>query len=138
MRTRSRWGLCPRTPGLLRAAAAALSAAALFTGGVAMAKPQPGSGIGLPVDASVEGHRIDWLMNTTNVMTGVLFLIMVGWLIYASLIHNRKHEARYDHGTSKRSMISLRRSSRSAGPIGWIPPTGRCRVRKQAPSMAGS
>ena len=104
MRTRSRWGLCPRTPGLLRAAAAALSAAALFTGGVAMAKPQPGSGIGLPVDASVEGHRIDWLMNTTNVMTGVLFLIMVGWLIYASLIHNRKHEARYDHGTSKRSI----------------------------------
>jgi cytochrome c oxidase subunit 2 len=60
----------------------------------------------LPVDASVEGHRIDWLMGVTNVLTGILFLIMFGWILYAVIKHNEKHEARYDHGTSKRS-ISL-------------------------------
>ncbi len=57
-----------------------------------MAKPQPGSGIGLPVDASVEGHRIDWLMNITNIMTGILFLIMFGWLLYA--VSRPQREAR--------------------------------------------
>ena len=46
----------------------------------------PGSGIGLPVDASVEGHRIDWLMGVTNVMTGVLFVIMTGWLNYILIV----------------------------------------------------
>ncbi len=84
--------------GLTVALMAALSAS------VALATPQPGSGIALPRDVSVEGHRIDWLINSTNFMTGVLFLIMVGWLVYAAVVHNEKHEARYDHGTSKRSM----------------------------------
>jgi cytochrome c oxidase subunit 2 len=74
------------------------------TAGVALAKPQPGTGFSLPVDASTEGHRIDWLINVTNGLTGFLFVVMTGWLIYAGVRHNRKHEAKYDHGTSKRSM----------------------------------
>jgi cytochrome c oxidase subunit 2 len=93
-------------PQALRVASLALAAtgAALLHAGVALAKPMPGSGIGLPVDVSVEGHRIDWLMNVTNVLTGILFVIMTVWLLYAGIVHNEKHEASYDHGTSKRSL----------------------------------
>jgi cytochrome c oxidase subunit 2 len=86
--------------GCAGAAAAAIS----FVGALAGAAPQPGTGFNLPVDVSTEGHRIDWLIGVTNVLTGILFLIMVGWLIYASVRHNRKHQAAYDHGTSKRSI----------------------------------
>jgi cytochrome c oxidase subunit 2 len=70
----------------------------------ASAAPQPGSGYGLPRDVSVEGHRIDWLINVTNVMTAILFLITLGWILWAAIKHNEKHEASYDHGTSKRSL----------------------------------
>ncbi len=94
------------TKRLVRAAAGlAAGAAVLAASAIAPAKPQPGSGIGLPVDVSVDGHRIDWLIGVTNVLTGILFLIMTGWLIYAAVGHNAKnHEAKYDHGTSKRSI----------------------------------
>jgi cytochrome c oxidase subunit II len=92
------------TKWLVRAAGLGAFAAAWMAGATAAAKPQPGVGFGLPVDASKEGHRIDWLMNVTNWMTGFLFLIMFGWILYAALRHNEKHEARYDHGTSKRSL----------------------------------
>ncbi len=76
----------------------------LTLAGAAFAAPQPGTGYGLPIDASIEGHRIDWLIGVTNVLTGILFLIMFGWIVYASFFHGRKHEAKYDHGTSKRSV----------------------------------
>lgn len=92
------------TKRLAWAGAVAACAAAFTVGSAALATPQPGSGIGLPVDVSAEGHRIDWLIQVTNVLTGILFVIMTGWLIYAAVVHNRKHEARYDHGTSKRSV----------------------------------
>jgi cytochrome c oxidase subunit 2 len=91
------------------AVAACLGACAALVGamramGVAFAKPQPGTGFSLPVDVSEEGHRIDRLINVTNGLTGFLFLVMTGWLIYAAVRFDEKHEARYDHGTSKRSM----------------------------------
>ena len=101
MRTDSRAGSRARL-GLVTALGAGV--AALAVSATAWAKPTPGVGIGLPIDASTEGHRIDWLMNVTNWMTGVLFLIMFGWILYASFVHNEKHEARYDHGSSKRSI----------------------------------
>lgn len=95
----------------LKRAVLALAAitVALAATGFALAAPQPGSGYGLPHDASSEGHRIDWLIGVTNGLTGILFLIMAGWLVYASVVHNEKrHTAVYDHGTSKRSvMIAL-------------------------------
>jgi cytochrome c oxidase subunit II len=94
------------TKWLVRGAGLAAFAAAWMAGVTALAKPQPGVGYGLPVDASKEGHRIDWLMNVTNWETGLLFLIMFGWILWAAFKHNDKHEARYDHGNSKRS-ISL-------------------------------
>jgi cytochrome c oxidase subunit 2 len=86
------------------AAAAAAFAVVSAVAGVALAKPQPGSGIALPVDVSVEGHRIDWLINVTNVLTGILFVVMTGWILWSAIVHDKKHEARYDHGDSKRSV----------------------------------
>lgn len=88
-----------------RLAGVAACALVLGRAALALAKPSPGEGIGLPVDVSVEGHRIDWLMSVTNIMTAVLFVIMTGWLIYSAVFHNAKrHEAKYDHGTSRRSI----------------------------------
>ncbi len=71
----------------------------------ALAAPQPGTGISLPIDASAEGHRLDFLIGVTNGITGVLFIAMTAWLLIAGLKHNEKHTASYDHGTSKRSMF---------------------------------
>jgi cytochrome c oxidase subunit 2 len=71
---------------------------------VVLAKPQAGSGIGLPIDASVEGHRIDGLMGVTHVLTGILFVIMTGWIVVSMVRYNHKHPAEYDHGTSRRSI----------------------------------
>lgn len=92
-----------RRPAIL--AALASFAVALTNAGLVFAKPQSGSGIGLPVDASADGHRIDWLIGVTNGLTGVLFLLMTGWILIAAFKHNEKHTAVYDHGTSKRSMF---------------------------------
>ncbi len=78
---------------------------AVFFGQAAWAKPQPGVGIGLPIDASADGHRIDWLIGVTNGITGVLFVAMTAWILIAAFKHNEKHTATYDHGTSKRSMF---------------------------------
>ena len=65
------------------------------------ADPIPESGLGLPRDISRDGHRIDWLIDVTNIFVGILFAIMVIWMVWAVLSHNRKHKAEYDHGSSK-------------------------------------
>ncbi|MBK8253830.1 MAG: cytochrome C oxidase subunit II [Polyangiaceae bacterium] len=80
-------------------------AVALTTAGLSLAKPQPGTGISLPVDASADGHRIDWLIGVTNAITAVLFVAMTAWIFIAAIKHGEKHTAKYDHGTSKRSMF---------------------------------
>ncbi|MSP26061.1 MAG: cytochrome C oxidase subunit II [Myxococcales bacterium] len=80
--------------------AAALGA--LGYGSLAYADPIPETSIwGLPRDASVDGHRIDWLINVTNVFVGILFVIMCVWMVYSAVKHNEKHKAEYDHGDSK-------------------------------------
>jgi len=70
----------------------------------ALAAVQPESGIGLPRDVSLSGHRIDWLINITSVFNLILFIIMCVWMVYACLKHNRNHQAEYDHGSSKHSV----------------------------------
>lgn len=94
------------TPGLRtsRPLALALGAALTLFAGAAFAAPMS-HGLGLPPDASAHGHRIDWLINVTNILTAILFVIMAGWIFYAGLVHNKNHAAKYDHGTSKRSMM---------------------------------
>src|SRR6185369_9720033 len=92
---------------LLRAVTGlATSVGAVLTASIAAAAPQPGSGYGLPVDVSADGHRIDWLIGVTNVLTGILFIIMVGWIFYAAIGHNAKrHVAAHDHGDSRKSVF---------------------------------
>ncbi len=69
--------------------------------GRALAEPQPEAGIGLPRDVSLDGHRIDWLIEITMIFCAILFVIMVIWMWYACVRHNANHEAEYEHGTSR-------------------------------------
>ena len=84
----------------LTSAAIAISAFA----SPALAAVRPESGIGLPRDVSLSGHRIDFLIKITSVFNLILFIIMCVWMVYACLKHNRHHPAEYDHGSSKHSV----------------------------------
>jgi cytochrome c oxidase subunit 2 len=84
-----------RGAGLLSGALATLAASMVY------AAPQPESGIGMPRDVSVEGHRIDWLIRVTGLFTAILFVIMCIWMLAAVLKHNKDHEAEYDHGNAR-------------------------------------
>ena len=65
------------------------------------ADPIPEQSLGLPRDASYDGHRIDWLIQVTNYFVILLFAIMCIWMLWAVLKHNKSHKADYDHGDSK-------------------------------------
>ena len=69
-----------------------------------LAAPLEGSGWGMPHDASLDGWRIDDLINETSVFVILLFAIMVAWMLWACFFHGERHPARYDHGTSRRSI----------------------------------
>jgi cytochrome c oxidase subunit 2 len=69
-----------------------------------IAAPLEGHGLGMPHDASLNGWRIDALINETSVFVILLFLIMVAWMVWAVVRHNESHQARFDHGTSRRSI----------------------------------
>jgi cytochrome c oxidase subunit 2 len=86
---------------LRRSSALAAAASALLCSALAWADPVPEDGWGLPRDVSRDGHRIDWLINVTNAFTILLFIIMVTWMVYAVVKHNKDHKADYDHGDSK-------------------------------------
>lgn len=84
-----------RGAGLLSGALAILASSMVY------AAPQPESGIGLPRDISVEGHRIDWLIRVTGLFVTILFVIMCIWMLMAVIKHNKNHEAEYDHGNAR-------------------------------------
>ena len=71
----------------------------------AMAAVQPESGWGLPRDVSLDGHRIDWLINITMVFLIILFVIMVVWMGIAIIKHGRHHTAELDYGNAKKQVI---------------------------------
>jgi len=78
------------------------ASAVLATAGFAFADPIPETTIwGLPRDASAEGHRVDWLIKTTNGFVILLFVVMCVWMALAVVKHNKDHKADYDHGDSK-------------------------------------
>src|SRR5688572_22573232 len=88
---------------LKRALASVVTAATLTAGyavahGAPLRETTPG---GLPHDASEYGHHIDWLLHITGIFTIILFVIMCIWMLYATLKHNTKHVAEYDHGAAK-------------------------------------
>jgi cytochrome c oxidase subunit 2 len=88
----------------LLAAAAGVACLALALAGPAHAAPERESGWSMPRDVSVDGHRIDWLINVTTIFVGILFVIMCIWMVYAAVKHNHDHEAEYDHGDSGHAM----------------------------------
>lgn len=73
---------------------------------IAAAAPQPESGYGMPRDVSLEGHRIDYLINSVSIPIALLFLIMVAWMAIAMIAHREgKHEAEYDHGVGRKNAM---------------------------------
>jgi cytochrome c oxidase subunit II len=66
--------------------------------------PIPEKTWGLPLDASKDGHHIDWLIQITSVFTGILFVITCVWMVWACVKHHKDHKADYDHGDSKHSV----------------------------------
>ena len=64
------------------------------------------AGIGFPRDVSVDGERIDWLLNVTNGFALLLFIIMCVWMAICILKHNKNHTPDYDYGTSKHSVYT--------------------------------
>jgi cytochrome c oxidase subunit II len=77
------------------------SGGAWLAGGLALANPQPETSYGLPHDASVDGHRIDWLIKVTMGFVTILFVIMCIWIVWACLKHDKGHKAEYDHGDAR-------------------------------------
>lgn len=90
-----------RSPLFRRLSTMTAAVVALLASAAAWAAPVPEDGWGLPRDVSRDGHRIDWLINVTNAFTILLFVIMVVWMLYAVVKHNKDHKAEYDHGDSK-------------------------------------
>lgn len=71
----------------------------------ALAQVRPESGFGLPHDASADGWRIDSLMNWTHAFNLILFTVMCVWMALACFRHGRNHQALYDLGSSRRSVV---------------------------------
>jgi cytochrome c oxidase subunit 2 len=65
-------------------------------------------GVGRPVDVSLNGHLIDWLNLFCTWAIGILFVLMVGVLGIAVLVHrDGKHKAKYDHGATMRDLLLI-------------------------------
>jgi cytochrome c oxidase subunit 2 len=59
---------------------------------------------GLPHDASLDGHRVDWIFGYLSVATGICFVVMAAVLIVAAIFHRegrRRAEPRYTHGNGR-------------------------------------
>lgn len=72
----------------------------------ANAAVQGEDGLGYPRDASVDGHKIDWLINVTMGFTILLFVVMCIWMAWACIQHGRGHTAEYDHGNGRHSVMT--------------------------------
>jgi cytochrome c oxidase subunit 2 len=59
----------------------------------------------LPHDASLYGWRVDWLLATTTVFVAIMFVATVVWIVWACLLHGRKHGAVYDLGSAAPAVI---------------------------------
>jgi cytochrome c oxidase subunit 2 len=59
----------------------------------------------LPHDASVHGHRVDWLLNSTSVFVVIMFAATLVWILWSSVFHGRRHQAVYDPGNARRQTL---------------------------------
>lgn len=64
------------------------------------------TGFGRPLDVSLDGNRSDWLFYMASVPISLLFVIMVGILLWACLAHRDtpSRTAHYEHGVGKRHL----------------------------------
>jgi cytochrome c oxidase subunit 2 len=62
------------------------------------------TGLDMPRDVSLDGHRITWLINITMVFLAILFVLMVIWMAVAIVKHGEDHVAEYDHGDAGRQI----------------------------------
>jgi cytochrome c oxidase subunit 2 len=59
-----------------------------------------------PVDASLDGHRSDWLFGFVTVSISILFIIMVAIILWSSFFHREgKHKAEYTHGMGRGNLL---------------------------------
>jgi cytochrome c oxidase subunit II len=63
------------------------------------------TGWGLPRDASVDGWRVDWLLNSTSVFVLIMFAATLVWILWAALRHGAGHRAHYDVGDARKQTI---------------------------------
>ncbi len=59
----------------------------------------------LPRDVSVDGWRVDWLMQITTVFVLIMFAATVVWILWACVRHGPRHLAHYDLGNAKSAVI---------------------------------
>jgi len=64
-------------------------------------------GFGLPHDASLDGHRVDELIHFTIWATGILFAVMVVWMLVAVFRHGPSHAPSPARGDDRRSAIGV-------------------------------
>ena len=85
-----------------------LSLGFTLLGGTALAEVEleHQDGLGYPRDISIDGWRIDWLIDITMLFVTILFVIMCLWMAYCWFFHDEKHEADYDHGQSKHHVLT--------------------------------
>jgi cytochrome c oxidase subunit II len=88
---------------LARRLSAALTAGAA---GVARAAADSPLGFGLPRDASVDGHRVDWLIGYTTIATAMMF-VLVGGVLLVALARHRAGRRRADYNPGTRSSIGV-------------------------------
>lgn len=75
------------------------AAATVALAGVAHAAPLREEGYGLPRDASMDGHRVDWLIHFTVIATTLIFVLVGAVLLVALVRHRRGHPAVYAPGS---------------------------------------
>lgn len=59
----------------------------------------------LPRNVAVDGWRIDWLMHITSVFVAAMFAVTVVWILWACIMHGRRHAAQHDRGNGKAQAI---------------------------------
>jgi cytochrome c oxidase subunit 2 len=88
-----------------RGGASLLALSLILIAGVALAAVQPESGISFPRDVSLDGYRIDSLIEVTGVFVIILFVIMCMWMVGACVLYGKNHQARYDHGSGRNQVF---------------------------------
>jgi cytochrome c oxidase subunit 2 len=61
-----------------------------------------------PLDVSADGWKIDRLIEFAAIATGILFAIVVGWIVIACVRHRSgRHAAVYSQGDSRREVVAV-------------------------------